>query len=125
MKPVSEQIAGIIDRNADYIRRFCNTSEYQSSLALEAPDKAMTAVVTGVEMYLPLAGLIDIAQEITRLEKEIQHLNSEVERVEKKLNNPGFVTKAPEKVIEEERAKLADYSDKRSKVIARIEELRG
>ncbi|MBT2760412.1 valine--tRNA ligase [Paenibacillus sp. ISL-20] len=125
LKPVSEQIASIIDRNADYICRFCNTSEYQSSLALEAPDKAMTAVVTGVEMYLPLAGLIDIAQEITRLEKEIQHLNSEVERVEKKLNNPGFVSKAPEKVIEEERAKLVDYSDKRSKVIARIEELRG
>lgn len=125
LKPVSEQIASIIDRNADYICRFCNTSEYRSSLALEAPDKAMTAVVTGVEMYLPLAGLIDIAQEITRLEKEIQHLNSEVERVEKKLNNPGFVSKAPEKVIEEERAKLVDYSDKRSKVIARIEELRG
>ncbi|KOP64462.1 valine--tRNA ligase [Bacillus sp. FJAT-18019] len=125
LKPVSGQVASIIDRNADYIRRFCNTSEYESSSELEAPDKAMTAVVTGVEMYLPLAGLIDIAQEITRLEKEILHLNSEVERVEKKLNNPGFVSKAPEKVIEEERAKLADYSDKRSKVIARIEELRG
>jgi len=125
LKPVSGQVASIIDRNADYIRRFCNTSEYESSLELEAPDKAMTAVVTGVEMYLPLAGLIDIAQEITRLEKEILHLNSECERVEKKLNNPGFVSKAPEKVIEEERAKLADYSDKRSKVIARIEELRG
>ncbi|MEJ9220208.1 valine--tRNA ligase [Paenibacillus glucanolyticus] len=125
LKPVSGQIASIIDRNADYIRRFCNTSEYQSSLELKAPDKAMTAVVTGVDMYLPLSGLIDIAQEITRLEKEIQHLNSEVERVEKKLNNPGFVSKAPEKVIEEERAKLVDYSDKRSKVIARIEELRG
>lgn len=125
LKPVNEQIAGIIDRNADYIRRFCNTSEYQSSLGLATPEKAMTAVVTGVELFLPLAGLIDIAQEIARLEKEIQHLNSEVERVEKKLNNPGFVSKAPEKVIEEERAKLADYSDKRSKVIARIEELRG
>ncbi|MGG3283965.1 valine--tRNA ligase [Paenibacillus solani] len=125
LKPVSGQVASIIDRNADYIRRFCNTSEYESSLELEAPDKAMTAVVTGVEMYLPLAGLIDIAQEIARLEKEILHLNSEVERIEKKLNNPGFVSKAPEKVIEEERAKLADYSDKRSKVIARIEELRG
>ncbi|CAM3470912.1 MULTISPECIES: valine--tRNA ligase [Paenibacillus] len=125
LKPVNEQIAGIIDRNADYIRRFCNTSEYQSSLVLATPEKAMTAVVTGVELFLPLAGLIDIAQEIARLEKEIQHLNSEVERVEKKLNNPGFVSKAPEKVIEEERAKLADYSDKRSKVIARIEELRG
>ncbi len=125
LKPVNAQMASIIDRNADYIRRFCNTSEYVASLELVAPDKAMTAVVTGVELYLPLAGLIDIAQEITRLEKEIQHLNSEVERVEKKLNNPGFVAKAPEKVIEEERAKMADYSDKRSIVITRLEELRG
>lgn len=125
LKPVDEHTYNIIERNADYIRRFCNTSDYRSSVSLEAPDKAMTAVVTGAELFLPLAGLIDIAQEIARLEKEIEHLNSEVERVEKKLGNPGFVSKAPAKVIEEERAKLADYSDKRSKVIARIEELRG
>ncbi|MFC7678083.1 valine--tRNA ligase [Paenibacillus sp. GCM10028914] len=117
-------VLGIIERNADYIRRFCNTSEYQAGLSLEAPEKAMTAIVTGVELYLPLAGLIDIEQEIARLEKEVQHLTSEVERVEKKLSNQGFVSKAPAKVIEEERAKQADYSEKRNKVIARIEELR-
>lgn len=52
-------------------------------------------------------------------------MNSEVERVEKKLSNQGFVAKAPAKVIEEEKAKQADYSDKRAKVIARIEELKG
>ncbi|MGM1050126.1 MAG: valine--tRNA ligase [Bacillota bacterium] len=118
-------VLGIVERNADYIRRFCNTSEYQAAFGLEAPDKAMTAIVTGVELYLPLAGLIDIDQEIARLEKEVQHLTSEVDRVEKKLSNQGFVSKAPAKVIEEERAKQADYSEKRNKVIARIEELRG
>lgn len=125
LSAADENVLGIVERNADYIRRFCNTSEYQAGLGLEAPDKAMTAIVTGVELYLPLAGLIDIEQEIARLEKEVQHLTSEVERVEKKLSNQGFVSKAPAKVIEEERAKQADYSEKRNKVIARIEELRG
>ncbi|MNG40203.1 Valine--tRNA ligase [compost metagenome] len=51
-------------------------------------------------------------------------MNSEVERVEKKLSNEGFVAKAPAKVIEEERAKMADYAGKRDKVLARIDELR-
>ncbi|QCT01969.1 valyl-tRNA synthetase [Paenibacillus algicola] len=115
----------IVQRNEVYIRRFCNTSQYEAGLSLSTPDKAMTAIVTGAELYLPLAGLIDIDQEIARLEKELQHLNSEVSRVDKKLGNEGFVAKAPAKVIEEEKAKQADYSDKRDKVIARIAELRG
>jgi valyl-tRNA synthetase len=74
---------------------------------------------------LPLAGLIDIAQEVARLEKELANLNAEVQRVEKKLANEGFVAKAPAKVIEEERAKMNDYAEKRDKVLARIAELRG
>ena len=56
--------------------------------------------------------------------KKFDHLNREVERVEKKLANEGFVAKAPAKVIEEESAKMNDYADKRDKVIARIAELR-
>jgi valyl-tRNA synthetase len=74
---------------------------------------------------LPLAGLIDIGQEVARLEKELASLNAEVERVEKKLNNEGYVSKAPAHVVEQERAKGQDYRDKRDKVLARIAELRG
>ncbi|MET3850670.1 valine--tRNA ligase [Paenibacillus sp. OAE614] len=125
LKAGDEQVLQIVNRNEVYVQRFCNTSSFTAGLDLTTPDKAMTAVITGAELYLPLAGLIDIDQEIARLEKELQHLNSEVLRVEKKLANEGFVAKAPAKVIEEEKAKMADYSDKRSKVIARIEELRG
>ncbi|WP_145029111.1 valine--tRNA ligase [Paenibacillus sp. Y412MC10] len=125
LKAGDEQVLQIVNRNEVYVQRFCNTSSFTAGLDLTTPDKAMTAVITGAELYLPLAGLIDIDQEIVRLEKELQHLNSEVQRVEKKLANEGFVAKAPAKVIEEEKAKMADYSDKRSKVIARIEELRG
>jgi len=124
VKPGSSELLDILSRNEHYVRGFCNTSDYEASLKVEAPDKAMTAIVTGAELYLPLAGLIDISQEIARLEKEIDHLNKEVERVEKKLSNQGFVSKAPAKVIEEERAKMDDYSAKRDKVLARINELK-
>ncbi|WP_442955657.1 valine--tRNA ligase [Paenibacillus sp. IITD108] len=125
VKPTSEAAAGILSRNEEFVKRFCGTSLLEINVALHAPDKAMTAIVTGAELYLPLAGLIDISQEIARLEKEMQHLNAEVERVEKKLSNEGFVAKAPAKVIEEERRKMEDYAEKRDKVVARIAELRG
>jgi len=125
IKPSGEAEAAILERNEEFLKRFCGTSLLETGLAVSAPDKAMTAIVTGAELYLPLAGLIDISQEIARLEKEIQHLNSEVERVEKKLSNAGFVAKAPARVIEEEKEKMADYAEKRDKVLARIAELRG
>ena len=116
----------IARRNEEFIRRFCGTSSLELGVDLPAPEKAMmTAIVTGAQLYLPLAGLIDIDAEIARLEKELKTLNAEVERVEKKLANEGFMAKAPEKVIEEERAKLRDYSEKRDRTIARIAELRG
>lgn len=125
VKPTGQAEAGILQRNDAYLRRFCNTSSLTLDSALTPPDKAMTAIVTGAELYLPLAGLIDIGQEIARLEKELASLNAEVERVDKKLANAGYVSKAPAHVVEQERAKGQDYRDKRNKVLARIEELRG
>ncbi|WP_159881147.1 valine--tRNA ligase [Paenibacillus puerhi] len=125
VKPTDSEALDILQRNEEYVRRFSNTSSLAIDAALIAPDKAMTGIVTGAELFLPLAGLIDIAQEIARLEKELKTLHGEVERIEKKLANEGFVAKAPAKVIDEEKAKLADYADKRSKVTARIAELKG
>ena len=61
---------------------------------------------------------------MARLEKELKKLHAEVERVEKKLSNAGFVSKAPAKVIEEERTKQRDYIEKREAVLKRLEELK-
>lgn len=124
VKPTGEAESEILRRNEPYLHRFCNTSNLTLDAGLTPPDKAMTAIVTGVELYFPLAGLIDIAQEIARLEKELDYLNKEVERVEKKLANEGYLAKAPAHVVEQERAKGEDYRDKRDKVVARIAELR-
>lgn len=125
IKPADEQAVAVLTRNEEYLKRFCGTSLLEINRGLAVPAKAMTGVVTGAELYLPVSGLIDIAQEIARLEKEVETLNSEVLRVEKKLANEGFVAKAPAKVIEEEKAKLADYSSKREIVLARLQELKG
>lgn len=125
VKAKDESYLGMIEKNRAYIERFCNPEELLMGTEIEMPEKAMTAVLTGVEIILPLEGLINIEEEIARLEKEKGRLDKEVERVQKKLGNEGFVKKAPAHVIEEERAKERDYSEKRAIVEARIKELRG
>jgi len=120
-----EKILDTLETNRAYLERFCNPEMLTIAVGVAAPEKAMTAVVTGAEIYLPLQGLINIEEEITRLEKELDKLNKEVERVQKKLANEKFVSKAPSQVVEEERAKEKDYVEKRATIQERLEELRG
>ncbi|WP_126427953.1 valine--tRNA ligase [Brevibacillus marinus] len=123
IKPGDQLALERLQRGEEYLVRFCNPERLTIDSGLEAPEKAMTAVVSGAELFFPLAGLIDIEQEVKRLEKELAVLNGEVERLEKKLANQGFLSKAPAAVVEAEKAKLADYADKRQKVLARLAEL--
>jgi len=125
LKAKDDELLTILEKNRGYIERFCNPEELIVGTEVEIPEKAMITVVTGAEIILPLEGLINIDEEIARLEKELDKLTKEVERVQKKLSNEGFVKKAPEKVIEEEKAKEKDYSEKRAAVEARIKELKG
>jgi len=125
VKGKDEKISSVLEANRAYIERFCNPEELVIGTAVNEPEKAMTAVVTGAEIILPLAGLLNIEEEIARLGKEFAKLSQEVERVQKKLGNEGFVKKAPEKVINEERAKEKDYIEKRALVEARLNELKG
>lgn len=119
----TEEIKQQLEANRHYLDRFCNPSTLTIDTSMEAPEKSMTAVVTGAEIYLPLEGLIDIDKEIARLEAELEKLNKEVERVDKKLSNQGFVSKAPAHVVEAEKEKQKDYMEKREKVKERIAEL--
>ncbi|EQB35816.1 valyl-tRNA synthase [Virgibacillus sp. CM-4] len=121
----NQAVINELKTHRDYLERFCNTSECTIATTVNVPDKAMTAVVTGAELFFPLEGLIDFDKEIARLEKELTKWNKEVERVKKKLANQGFVNKAPQAVVEEEKQKERDYLDKQAKVKARLEELRG
>ena len=123
-KTSSADIQAILSENESYIARFCNPESFEYGLEVEAPSHAVTSVISGAEIYLPLAGLINIDDEIARLEKEVAKLQDEVNRVEKKLSNEKFVAKAPEAVVEAERAKGKEYADQRQAVLERIATLK-
>lgn len=88
------------------------------------PADAVGTVIAGAEIFIPLDELIDIEKEIERLNKEKANLEGELKRVDGKLNNEGFVAKAPQKVIEEEKSKRDKYLDMYNKVVARLESLK-
>jgi valyl-tRNA synthetase len=124
IKTNDKKIDQFLVENTSYIERFCNPEELTISSKIIAPDLAMSAVLTGAEIYLPLAGLINIEEEIKRLEKELAKWDSEVKRVEGKLSNERFVSNAPEAVVEAEKAKQKDYLEKQTAVKERIASLR-
>ena len=82
----------------------------------EVPENTINIIKEGIELYIPLQGLIDLEEERKRLEGEKAKLESEVARCEKMLSNPGFINKAPQAKIEEEKAKLAKYKEMLEKV---------
>ncbi|WP_024427837.1 valine--tRNA ligase [Bacillus safensis] len=124
IKASTSDVQERLEKNRSYIERFTNPSVLEIGTDVPASDKAMTAVISGAELILPLEGLINLDEEIARLQKELDKLTKEVERVQKKLGNEGFMKKAPESVVEEERAKERDYVAKREAVQKRIEELK-
>lgn len=84
------------------------------------PDNAVSVVTDGIEIFMPFEDLVDLAQEKERLEGEKQKLEAEVARASKMLSNPGFVNKAPEAKINEEKAKLAKYQEMLDSVVERL-----
>nr|WP_274310510.1 valine--tRNA ligase [Solibacillus daqui] len=116
--------ASVLEANKGYIEKFCNPDGLTIGATLEAPAQAMSAVVSGAEIFMPLAGLINIDEEIARLEKELEKWAKEVKLVSGKLSNERFVSKAPEALVAGEREKLADYEAKYETVEKRIAELK-
>ncbi len=87
-------------------------------------DDAVSVVIANANVYIPFAELVDIAQEIERLEKEEKKLAGELARVNGMLNNANFVSKAPAAKIEEEKAKLEKYTQMMEQVKERLAQLK-
>lgn len=120
IKTNDETAEQFLKENVSYIERFCNPEVLTISSNVEAPETAMSAVITGAEIYLPLAGLINLEEEIARLEKELVKWDKEVKRVKGKLSNAKFVDNAPEAVVAAEKTKEAEYLEKHAIVSERI-----
>ncbi len=130
--PPSKKIRVIIAAPDDDVRSiFTEGKAYFDKLAgadrpdirtdrIGVPDDAVSGIMAGAEIYIPIDELIDIGKEIERLEKEKMMLEAEMERSKQMLANEGFLAKAPQKLIEAEKAKGAAYLEKLNKVAERL-----
>lgn len=112
IKTDTPELRDVFLENQDYIERFCHSEKLEIATDIKAPKLAMSGILTGAEVYIPMAELVDLVEEKDRLSKEVQKLASEVERSEKKLGNERFVANAPEDVVAEERAKQEQWIQK-------------
>lgn len=124
IKVKDAKLVEIFNDNADYIQRFVKPKSLTIAEDVAVPDLAMSQVITGAEVYVPLAGLIDIDAEIERLEGELAKFEKEVARGNGKLSNEKFVSSAPEAVVAKEKEKLADWQEKAEATKKRLADLK-
>jgi len=118
-----EEAAAVVEKYHWIIRELARVKGLRVDSGLQKPKLAAAAVVAGLELWIPLEGLIDVPLEQARLTKEIEKLESLISKNEAKLGNASFVERAPAAVVEEEKAKLADYRLRRDRLKANLAEL--
>lgn len=87
-------------------------------IAEDTPEKSAIGIYKGIEVFVPIAGIIDIPKELARIEKEMAKTETDIEKLVKKLNNPSFREKAPEEVLKKNEDKHSAFVEKREKLQA-------
>jgi valyl-tRNA synthetase len=119
LKPVND----LPPHDLAVIKILLNAEQFETNTEYVAPKAALRAVTALGELFLPLEGLIDLAAERTRLEKERAKIVAEIETVTQKLANPNFTQKVPPKVLSEHQQRLADWQAKLAQVQAALDGL--
>ena len=134
VKPSKQVPVYVVTDNDDVVNAFNNGKDFFASLSKASevtvtgskenvPADSCSAVIDGAGIYIPLAELVDIKEELERLNKEAGRLSGEIKRCEGMLSNEKFISKAPEAKVNEEKAKLAKYKEMLEKVEAEIKDL--
>ena len=118
---VADELQQVVAANQSYIKLMASVDELSILPAGgDKPENAMAAVTKGIEVYLPLKGLIDVEKETQRLNKELDGMTKEIGRIEGKLNNAGFLAKAPAEVVEKEKTKAQEIAVKMQAIQERL-----
>ena len=113
----------LIKKTASYIEKLAGVSSINFVDGKnDVGEKALSVVLAGFEIYVPLGELVDIEKEVERLKAELEKVNAEIAFSENKLNNPGFAAKAPKAVVDKEREKLAANLAVKEKLSASLAE---
>src|SRR5262249_1178392 len=120
---VGEQLA-MFAQQTPLIEFLARTDKPQLHTELTVkPEQAMSLLADRVEIYLPLAGMLDIAKELERIDKEIPQDEQECDRLQGKLANQNYIARAKPEVVEKDREKLAAQEERLGKLTARRAEL--
>ncbi|MEX2587339.1 MAG: valine--tRNA ligase [Actinomycetota bacterium] len=111
-----------VSRDAGLICRLAGLDELRAVPSLEG-DAGARLLTGGIELLVPLEGLIDLGAERERLAKLVDKANIEIRKIEKKLDNPGFIGKAPQEVVAEQRRRLGEERSKVDKLQVQLEVL--
>ncbi|MBI5469500.1 MAG: class I tRNA ligase family protein, partial [Deltaproteobacteria bacterium] len=117
-------------KGTEYIKLLAKVKNLVVKESGERPADSVTAIAGGhdgratVEIFIPLAELVDVDSETKRLTKELEKLSAEYEGVEKRLSNEAFVGKAPKEVVEKEKARLSLLLEKKTKIEEGLSRLR-
>jgi valyl-tRNA synthetase len=104
----------IVEKGKDYIINMANLDDLTVAVNLVEPKGVATGVVGSTRIFIPLAGIVDIAGEKARLEKEIAKVEKDLQQCSKKLANRDFCEKAAEAVIKKEEEKLKEFKERHS-----------
>ena len=104
---------------AVFFEKLASASSVEVGTSFDLQDAA-TAVTDSARIFIPMAELVDREKELARLQKEQQKAQKDIDFLQKKLNNPGFLAKAPEQLVAAERAKLAKATEKMEKILQSI-----
>ncbi len=118
-----DNLVGLLEAHGDYIKDLARLSTLEARRDGERPRMAASAVVRELEIFVPLEGILDFAEEGRRLQKEIGKLEPELARSKKKLTNDEFLARAPAEVVAKERDKLERLSSKLEKFQIQLERL--
>ncbi|HGE71705.1 TPA: valine--tRNA ligase [Candidatus Poribacteria bacterium] len=116
-------INGLLIENLNYIYRLANASKVIVEPVIQKPSSSATAVVGEIEIYVPLAGLIDVEKEKDRLTKSLEKAIADLERINVRLSDESFLSKAPENIINKERERKADIEALKIKLEKNLEML--
>jgi valyl-tRNA synthetase len=113
----------ILNANTGYLKFLARVDNLKLGDNIERPNQSAFSAAAGMEIFVPLAGLIDLGKEKQRLEKELLNAGQEIERTEKNLSNKQFVSRAPKQEVEKMQGRLADAKAKLERLKANLKSL--
>jgi valyl-tRNA synthetase len=117
------EFGALLEKHYEYFRSLARVEKLACGVDVRKPPTSASAVISGAEIFLPLAGLIDVDVERERLRKNLNQLGSQLEKVSRKLANSDFLANAPDDVIEREKAKKTDFQDRISRLNKNLEQI--